>query len=128
MTKIILSLLISLYVATITEALLLTKSYQIRHTSALRSTGSDILQRPDDEDSAEFRDYLRNLMKMQVNRARSGHAAPSSGSSDAYFAKLTRLKIEKKALRDAGLPDDSLDTSYTQDDYDSAMYDKDTPT
>ena len=117
----LLSILLSLQVATIVEALLPTKSYQIRLTSALRSSGSDILARPTDEDSAEFRDYLRNLMKMQANRARSGHAAPSSGSSDAYFAKLTRLKVEKKALRDAGLPDDLLDTGYTQDDYDSAM-------
>lgn len=58
---------------------------------------------------------------MQANRAKSGHAAPSSGSSDAYFAKLSRLKVERLALKKAGLPEDMLDTSYTQEDYDAAM-------
>ena len=112
---------ISLQVITNTEALVQIKTNQIRYRSALRSVGSDVLQRPDDEDSPEYKEYLKNLMKMQANRAKLGHSAPSSGSSDAYFAKLTRLKVEKQALRAAGLPDDMLDTGYTQDDYDSAM-------
>lgn len=122
MSRIIFSVLLSLQLVTFTDALLLqTKSIQRQRNVALRSVGSDLLQRPEDEDSAEYRDYLKNLMKMQANRAKSGHAAPSSGSSDAYFAKLSRLKMERQALRKAGLPDDMLDTSYTQDDFDSAM-------
>ena len=122
MSKIFISLLLSLQIVTFSEALLLqSKSIQRQRSSALRSVGSDLLHRPEDEDSVEYREYLRNLMKMQANRAKSGHAAPSSGSSDAYFAKLSRLKMERQALRRAGLPDDMLDTSYTQDDFDSAM-------
>ena len=121
MLKVFISVLVSLQVLSTTEALLQCRPSQLRYVSALKSVGSDLLQRPNDEDSPEYREYLKNLMKMQANRARSGHAAPSSGSSDAYFAKLTRLKIERQALKKAGLPEDLLDTSYTQDDYDSAM-------
>jgi hypothetical protein len=121
MFRAFISVLVSLQVLSISEALLQTRPSQVRYVSALKSVGSDVLQRPSDEDSPEFRDYLKNLMKMQANRAKSGHSAPSSGSSDAYFAKLTRLKVERQALKQAGLPDDLLDTGYTQDDYDAAM-------
>ena len=93
-----------------------------RHSMALNSLGSDIMPRPEDENSPEFKEYLRNLMKMQANRAKTGFAAPSSGSSDAYVAKLNRLKIERQALRDAGLGDAEIDTSYKEEDYKAAMY------
>ena len=119
--SILLSLLLSLQLVSLSDALLQSRPYQLRHQFALRSGGSDVMQRPDDEDGPEYREYLRNLMKMQANRAKSGHAAPSSGSSDAYFAKLSRLKVERLALKKAGLPEDMLDTSYTQEDYDAAM-------
>lgn len=121
MTKVLLFLLTTIQVVSLSNALLLTKSCLVRFNTALPAIGSDILQRPEDEDSPEYRDYLKNLMKMQANRARSGHSAPSSGSSDAYFAKLSRLKVERQALARAGLPESVLDTSYTQEDYDSAM-------
>ena len=45
--------------------------------------GSDLLQRPEDENSPEFAAYLKQLMSLQVNRSKAGFAAPSSGSSDA---------------------------------------------
>ena len=82
--------------------------------------GSDLLLRPDDEDSPEYRIYLKNLLKMQSTRAKTGFNAPSSGSADAYIAKLNRLKIERQRLRDAGLPDYELDTSYKPEDYAAA--------
>lgn len=87
----------------------------------MASMGSDAIIRPEDEDSPEFKEYLKQLLKMQANRAKGGHAAPSSGSSDAYVAKLNRLKLEKLARFKAGLPDIPLDTSYKPEDYDSAM-------
>jgi hypothetical protein len=59
------------------------------------SLGSDLLERPDDEDGPEYREYLKALLTLQANRAKTGHAAPSSGSADAYMAKLTRIKIER---------------------------------
>lgn len=120
MTKVLLFLFTTIQVVSLSNALLLTKSCLVRFNTALPAIGSDILQRPEDEDSPEYRDYLKNLMKMQANRARSGHSAPSSGSSDAYFAKLSRLKVERQALARAGLPESVLDTSYTQEDYDAA--------
>jgi hypothetical protein len=83
--------------------------------------GSDMLTRPEDEDSPEFREYLKQLMKLQMNRAKQGNAAPSSGSSDAYIAKLNRLKVERLALIQAGLPDAPLDTSYKPEDYKAAL-------
>jgi hypothetical protein len=84
--------------------------------------GSDMLARPDDESSPEFREYLKQLLKMQANRARAGHASPSSASADAYMAKLTRLKIEQNLRREAGLPEISKqDRSYRQEDYQSAV-------
>jgi hypothetical protein len=101
--------------------------------------GSDVLFRPEDEDSPEFREYLRQLLKMQVrlfvrmiwlnldkyiikaNRAKAGHASPSSGSADAYVAKLTRLKIEKNARLRVGLPNVALDLSYKPEDYAAAV-------
>lgn len=82
--------------------------------------GSDLIIRPDDENSPEYRLYLKNLLKMQSTRAKGGFAAPSSGSSDAYVAKLNRLKIERQRLREAGLPDYDLDTSYRPEDYAAA--------
>jgi hypothetical protein len=118
MSRVLLLLFISQI--TTTSALVRPTCTNNRYASVLHSVGSDVLERPDDENSLEFRDYLKNLMKMQANRARSGHSAPSSGSSDAYFAKLTRLKVEREALRRAGLPDDLLDTGYTQADYEAA--------
>ena len=46
----------------------------IKKTS-LNSLGSDVLERPDDEDSPEFKEYLRQLMIMQANRAKLGFAS-----------------------------------------------------
>eukprot|EP01036_Dinobryon_divergens_P029337 gene29337-38416_t len=89
--------------------------------------GSDVLVRPEDEDSPEFKEYLRQLLKMQANRAKSGHAAPSSGSADAYISKLTRLKIEKNMRMQAGLPNDALDNSYKPEDYSAAIYEGQEP-
>jgi hypothetical protein len=85
------------------------------------SMGSDALQRPEDENSPEFKEYLKMLLKMQANRARTGHGSPSSGSSDAYIAKLSRLKVEKIARFRAGLPDEALDLSYKPEDYAAAV-------
>ena len=84
--------------------------------------GSDVLVRPDDEDSPEYQDYLRQLLSLQANRAKSGHSSPSSGSSDAYIAKLNRLKVEKLALERAGVKDPVLDMSYKPEDYEAAKY------
>lgn len=102
------------------------KLQTLRHprigSSQLKSMGSDILSRPDDEDSPEYREYLKQLMKLQMNRAKQGHSAPSSGSSDAYIAKLNRLKVERLALIKAGLPDAVIDTSYRPEDYKAAIY------
>jgi hypothetical protein len=92
----------------------------LRKTS-LKSLGSDVLVRPDDEDSPEFKEYLRKLLRMQVNRANSGFSAPSSGSADAYIAKLNRLKLELRRRRELGLPDEPLDTSYKPEDYQAAL-------
>eukprot|EP01041_Mallomonas_annulata_P005899 gene5899-11909_t len=91
--------------------------------TAIYSTnmGSDILERPDDEDSPEFQEYLKNLLQMQINRAKSGFASPSSGSSDAYISKLNRMKLERNARIRAGLPDIHINSDYTPDDYKSAM-------
>lgn len=83
----------------------------------ITSLGSDALERPEDENSPEFKEYLKQLLDMQSNRARNGFAAPSSGSSDAYFSKLNRIKLEKIARRKAGLPDDEVDTAYRAEDY-----------
>ena len=79
--------------------------------------GSDLLERPEDENSPEFAVYLKQLMSLQVNRSKAGFSAPSSGSSDAYLAKLNRIKVERMALRKAGLPEDLVDTSYKKEDY-----------
>ena len=92
--------------------------------TSLNSMGSDQLPRPDDEDSPEFKEYLRNLLKMQANRAKAGYASPSSGSSDAYVAKLNRLKMERNARIQAGLPDvpeGGRDTGYKDIDYKNAV-------
>jgi hypothetical protein len=83
--------------------------------------GSDALVRPEDEDSPEFKEYLKQLLTMQASRARAGHAAPSSSSADAYIAKLNRIKLERLARRNAGLPEDDIDTSYLPEDYEAAM-------
>ena len=103
------------------------KSNRAAVQTILYGVGSDVLQRPEDENSPEFRDYLKNLMKMQANRAKGGFAAPSSGSSDAYVAKLNRLKIERQALRDAGFPDVEIDTSYKEEDFKAALYEAQEP-
>lgn len=79
--------------------------------------GSDLLERPDDEDSPEFKEYLRKLLQMQATRAQSGFSAPSSGSADAYMAKLTRIKLERLARRKLGLPEDDVTTAYKPEDY-----------
>lgn len=89
-------------------------------TTKLHSLGTDLLERPDDEDSPEFKEYLRQLMAMQVNRSKSGFAAPSSASADAYLAKLNRIKLERMKLRELGLPDDAVDTGYKPEDYQNA--------
>jgi len=88
--------------------------------------GSDELVRPDDENSPEFKAYLRKLLQMQANRAKSGHGAPSSASSDAYFAKLTRIKIERNERIQAGL-DDKVNTSYRPEDFENARYESAEP-
>ena len=88
----------------------------------LNSLGTDLLERPDDEDSPEFKEYLRQLMSMQVNRAKSGFAAPSSASADAYLAKLNRIKLEKIKLRELGLPEDAVNTGYQPEDFVNAKY------
>lgn len=90
--------------------------------ASLGTMGSDILVRPDNEDSPEFKEYLKNLMRLQANRARTGYASPSSGSADAYIAKLNRLKVERDAFRKAGLPDAPLDVNYKEEDYEAALY------
>ena len=56
-----------------------------------------------------------------------GHASPSSGSSDAYVAKLNRLKMERNARIRAGLsdvPPGGLDMSYKAIDFKNAIYEK----
>lgn len=88
--------------------------------SSYGTLGSDALVRPEDEDSPEFKEYLKRLLDMQSNRAKAGFASPSSGSSDAYFAKLTRLKLEKIARRKAGLPEE-VDKAYRPEDYLAAV-------
>lgn len=92
----------------------------VLRAEVISSMGSDALVRPDDEDSPEFKEYLRNLQKMMANRAKTGFSSPSSQSADAYLAKLQRLKLEKLARFKAGLPDIQLDTSYKPEDYISA--------
>ena len=89
--------------------------------NVIGSMGSDELFRPDDENSPEFKIYLKKLFEMQSTRARSGFVSPSSGSADAYIAKLNRIKLEKMARRAAGLPDDEVDLSYKPEDYRNAM-------
>ena len=88
---------------------------------SMGSMGSDVLERPDNEDGPEFREYLKRLLKLQANRAKNGFVAPSSGSSDAYVAKLNRIKLERAALREAGLPDADIDMSYRSEDYENAV-------
>ena len=85
--------------------------------SRLFSIGTDILIRPDDENSPEFKAYLRQLMILQANRARTGYAEASSSSSDAYIAKLNRIKIERQKMKELGLPEDAVDTSYKEEDF-----------
>lgn len=93
---------------------------RIQRGTALQSLGSDLLERPDDEDSPEFKEYLRKLLQMQATRAKGGFASPSSASADAYIAKLNRIKLEKAALREAGLPEDMVDITYKPEDYSMA--------
>jgi hypothetical protein len=115
------SVLVSLLaVGSLVEAYLPSKTigYSFKNfETKLANMGSDELVRPDDEDSPEFREYLKALLKMQANRSKQGFGAPSSGSSDAYIAKLTRMKIERNALIRAGLPDDNVDSTYQEVDY-----------
>jgi hypothetical protein len=70
MSKVLLFLLISQI--TTSSGLVRPACTNNRYASVLHSVGSDVLERPEDENSPEFRDYLKNLMKMQANRARSG--------------------------------------------------------
>lgn len=95
---------------------------RITHLKDLTSSnlGSDALERPEDENSPEFKEYLKKLLEMQANRAKQGFASPSSGSAAAYMAKLNRIKLERNALRRAGLSDEFIDTSYTPKDYEFA--------
>ncbi len=103
------------------------KLYSSRSNASLGTMGSDVLMRPEDENSPEFKDYLRNLLKLQANRAKTGFSAPSSGTSDAYLAKLNRLKLEREALRKAGLPDSDIDVSYKPEDYEAAVFESQEP-
>ena len=79
--KINLLLVISLVLFTECIAYL-SKPISTQHSKvvmhATGSLGSDLIERPDDEDSPEFKEYLRMLLKMQMNRAKTGFAAPSS--------------------------------------------------
>lgn len=84
---------------------------------AVNNLGSDSLIRPEDENSPEFREYLNKILQLQANRAKTGFSAPSSGSSEAYFTKLDRIKMEKLARRKAGLSPDDTPTSYRPEDY-----------
>lgn len=114
-------LLCSIVIATFSLQFLGVKQITRNVFLSASSMGSDALERPDDESSPEFREYLRQLLTMQANRAKSGFVAPSSHSSDAYIAKLNRLKIEKLRRFRAGLPDDDLDYSYQPEDYQAAL-------
>lgn len=49
-----------------------TRSASASTTTSLNSMGSDQIERPEDEDTPEFKEYLRTLLKMQANRAKSG--------------------------------------------------------
>ncbi|CAM6031728.1 unnamed protein product, partial [Sphagnum compactum] len=91
-----------------------------QRTTHLRNLGTEVLIRPDDENSPEFKEYLRQLMRLQANRAQMGYAAPSSASSDVYIAKLNRIKLERMKMRELGLPEDAVDTSYKEEDYTAA--------
>ena len=125
MKKLFLLLIVCLAVATVSlrPSLASLKARRARaHTTSLQSLGSDMLVRPDSEDSPEYQEYLRQLLSLQANRAKSGHSAPSSGSSDAYIAKLNRLKVEKLALERAGVRDVELDTSYKPEDFEAAKF------
>ena len=104
-----------------------SKLYSSRSNPSLGTMGSDVLMRPEDENSQEFKDYLRNLLKLQANRAKTGFSAPSSGTSDAYLAKLNRLKLEREALRKAGLPDSEIDIAYKPEDYEAAVFESQEP-
>ncbi len=104
-----------------------SKLYSSRSNASLGTMGSDVLVRPQDENSPEFKDYLRNLLKLQANRAKTGFSAPSSGTSDAYLAKLNRLKLEREALRKAGLPDTEIDVAYKPEDYEAAVFESQEP-
>lgn len=107
------------------------RDWKLKQTSTLRKfpsslylighLGSDELQRPEDENSPEFQQYLQKLIEMQSLRAKAGFASPSSASSDAYMAKLNRIKLEKRARQAAGLSPDDVDTSYKPVDYKNAM-------
>ena len=57
-----------------------SSSFLLKAVPAAGALGSDILQRPDDEDSPEFALYLKQLMALQINRAKAGFASPSSAS------------------------------------------------
>lgn len=96
------------------------KSLQSSSNKISASFGSDSLDRPDDEDSPEFREYLKKLLEMQSLRAKTGFSAPSSGSSEAYYAKLNRIKLERAARAELGLSEDDVDTDYKAEDYQSA--------
>eukprot|EP01038_Epipyxis_sp_PR26KG_P007791 gene7791-10585_t len=93
----------------------------------LYAVGTDALVRPEDENSPEYKEYLRMLLAMTANRAKVGFAAASSGSSDAYFAKLNRLKLEKIARKKAGLPDLPIDGSYSPADFQNAAFEGQEP-
>ena len=76
--------------------------------------------RPEDEDSPEYQEYLRQLLQLQATRGKTGFSAPSSGSADAYIAKLNRLKVEKKLMEDAGVVVTEMDLSYKPEDFEQA--------
>ena len=93
--------------------------FKVKAESDQRPTaiGSDALHRPDDEDSPEFREYLKKLLEMQMTRAKSGFSAPSSSSSAVYIAKLNRIKLERRMRKKLGLPEEEVSTSYREEDY-----------
>ena len=70
------ALILAVICAPMGEAYKITRTSQMINFGgfnfALNSMGSDQIARPDDEDSPEFKEYLKALLKMQATRAKSG--------------------------------------------------------
>ena len=57
------------------SAITTSQFFKTLKKTSLNSLGTDVLERPEDEDSPEFKEYLRQLMIMQANRAKLGFAS-----------------------------------------------------